>query len=227
VLVAFQPVDAAWAPVVHAEGVTGRSIALAFFGSPIAGELRIDVLPDRASLNEQWRRMFRSPPGFQTECWMIAAGNASGIAMLSPGAWTRDSCGHDGQDAVHRSRVTCHEVVHVHHGQHNPSLGLTAGAMAWLVEGLAVYVSGQLDDAARENVRREVVAGRAPTDLGQVLPAGYDWAGSLVAWIDGRYGRATLLDLLDDTQEAAVLERLATTEPALLAAWQADVAAGR
>jgi hypothetical protein len=226
VRVEYQPADAAWAPIVHAEGIAGREIALAFFGEPLSGELRIDVFPDRAALTAHWRRLWQNA-AFQSECWMIASGDAGGVALLSPGAWARDACGHDGQDAVHRSRITFHEVAHVHHAQHNPAWGVTASAMGWLVEGLAVHVSGQLDDAARSRVRSQTAAGRSPTRLSEVLPAGYDSAGSLVAWIDGRHGRATLLDLLDETQEAAVLRRLETSEPQMLAAWRADVLAGR
>lgn len=223
VVVEFQAVDSAWAPIVHAEGVAGRENALRFFGSPLAGELRIAVFPDRAALTTHWRRLWGSAP----ECWMIASGDAAGVVLLSPGAWARDSCGHDGQNAVRRSRITFHEVVHVHHAQHNPAWGFTAGMMSWLIEGLAVYASGQLDDEARSRVRAEALAGRGPTRLHEVVPAGYDFAGSLVAFIDRRYGRAALLDLLDETHEAAVLQRLQTSEPELLAGWRTDVLAGR
>jgi hypothetical protein len=226
VVVGFQPPDAVWAPVVHADGLGGRENALRFFGAPIVGELRIEMFPDRASLTAHWRRIFQSP-GFQSECWMIASGNTGGIALLSPGAWAREACGHDAQDPLHRSRITHHEVVHVHHAQSNPAWGVTNDGLGWLTEGLAVHASGQLDDESRALVRREVAAGRVPTRLVQVLPAGYNWAGSLVEWIDRRYGRAALVDLLDETQEAAVLRRLDATESGLLEAWQADVAAGR
>ena len=226
VVIAFQPADTAWAPIVHAEGIAGRDNALAFFGSPLRGELQIDVLPDRAALTAHWRRIWGNA-AFQSECWMIASGDASGVALLSPGAWARDSCGHDGQDAVRRRRITFHEVVHVHHAQHNPAWGFTAAGLGWLIEGLAVYASGQLDDEARSNVRAEALAGRGPTRLLEVVPAGYDWAGSLVASIDHRYGRGALLDLLDETHEAAVLQRLATSEAELLAGWRADLLDGR
>jgi hypothetical protein len=225
VLVAFQPADSAWAPIVHAEGVAGRENALRFFATPIAGELRIDVFPDRAALTAHWRRIWQQP-AFQPECWMIASGDANGIVLLSPGAWTRDSCGHDGQDAVARARITAHEVVHVHHARANPSLGTTAGAMGWFVEGLAVYASGQLDEGSRAHVRDEIAAGRYPQRLSAVVPTGYSWAGSLVASIDHRYGRATVLDLLDEMQEAALLRSLGTTEADLLAQWRSDVLAG-
>lgn len=226
VVVEFQAVDSAWAPIVHAEGVAGRENAVRFFGSPLAGELRIGVFPDRAALNAHWRRIWGNA-AFQSECWMIASGDASGVTLLSPGAWARDSCGHDGQDALRRSRITFHEVVHVHHAQHNPAWGFTATGLGWLMEGLAVYASGQLDDEARSNVRAEALAGRGPTRLLEVLPAGYNWAGSLVASIDRRYGRGALLDLLDETHEAAVLQRLATSEAELLAGWRTDLLDGR
>ena len=223
VVVEFQAVDSVWAPIVHAEGVAGRENAVRFFGSPLAGELRIAVFPDRATLTTHWRRLWGSAP----ECWMIASGDAAGVVLLSPGAWARDSCGHDGQDAVRRSRITFHEVVHVHHAQHNPAWGFTASGLSWLMEGLAVYASGQLDDGARSIVRAEALAGRGPTALREVVPAGYAFAGSLVAFVDHRYGREALLDLLDETHEAAVLQRLAASEAELLAGWRTDLLDGR
>ena len=60
-----------------------------------------------------------------------------------------------------------------------------------------------------------------------MLPAGYDFAGSLVAWIDRRHGRARLMELLDVTTEAALLQSLGSTEDQVLTAWRTDVPAGR
>jgi hypothetical protein len=226
VAVSYTAADAAWAPRVHADGVAGRANALAFFGSDLASDLRITLYPDRAAIDAHWRVAFRDP-AFRSECWMIASGDQAGVVLLSPGAWARESCGHDAEDAPHRSGVVAHEVVHVHHGQHNPSLGTTAGTMPWFVEGLAVHASGQLDAVARAQVRETLASGGGPQRLADVLPAGYSFAGSLVAWIDRRAGRATLLDLLDDTEPRTALDRLGTNEPELLAAWRADVIAGR
>src|SRR5262245_45677366 len=55
VLVGYQTADAAWAPIVHADGVAGRENAARFFGATLTGDLRIDVFPDRAALTAHWR----------------------------------------------------------------------------------------------------------------------------------------------------------------------------
>jgi hypothetical protein len=216
--------DASWAPVLLGEAVAGRDHVAAFFGEPVGAEITVRILSDRASLDAHWQRIWRDP-GFRSECWMIASGDAGGIVLLSPGAWARDSCGHDGADAVERRGVVFHEVVHVHHARRNtgwPSLG----GIGWLVEGLAVHASGQHDAGQRARVRDAVAAGGGPRRLSEVLPAGYEHAGSLVAWIDRTHGRPRVRDLLAETTESGVLLRLGTTEEALVAAWRRAVAAG-
>jgi hypothetical protein len=225
VVVRFQPPDAPWGPIVLAEVVAGRENATAFFGAPIAGEVPVLLFPDRASLTAHWRRIW-SNPAYESECWLIASGDSTGIVMLSPGAWTRDSCGHDGADDAHRRGVAFHEVVHVHHARRNASWALL-GPIWWFVEGIAEHASGRHDAAQRAHVREVLASGDGPRRLSEVLPAGYDFAGSLVAWIDRRHGRARLTDLLDVTTEAALLQRLGSTEEQVLAAWRTDVPAGR
>jgi hypothetical protein len=226
VTVRYQPADAAWAPTLHADGVAGREDAARFFGAEVMGSVRVEVLPDRTALTAHWRRIWSSP-GLQTECWMIAAGDAGGISILSPGAWARDACGHDATNAIHRSRVMSHEVVHVHHARNNPSWVSTSQGMAWFIEGLAVLASGQLDDERRAFVREQTAAGQGPTRLSDVLPRGYDFAGSLVASIDRRYGRAALGALLGETRQDLLLQRLAVSEAELIAEWRAQVLDGR
>jgi hypothetical protein len=225
VVVQFQPPDAAWGPIVLADMLAGRDNAVAFFGEPVPGELPVLLFPDRASLTGHWRRRWANP-SFQPECWMIASGDAAGIAMLSPGAWGRDACGHDGADETHRRGVGFHEVVHVHHARRNGAWA-SLGPISWFVEGLAVHASGQHDASQRAHVRAVLASGGGPRRLAEVLPAGYEFAGSLVAWIDRRHGRARLLELLDVTTEATLLQRLGSTEQDVLAGWQADVPAGR
>jgi len=224
VRVEFEPADGAWAPVVLDDAVEGRDNAARFFGEPVGAEFPVQVFPDRSSLDAHWSRLWHDP-GLRSECWMIASGGASGIVLLSPGAWAREACGHDGADPVHRRGVVWHEVVHVHHARRNVAWPSLAPGW-WFAEGLAVHASGQHDGAQRAHVQAVLSGGGGPRRLGEVLPAGYDFAGSLVAWIDRRHGRARLVDLLDETSEAAVLQRLGESEAGLLAGWRRDVAAG-
>ncbi|WP_181394611.1 hypothetical protein, partial [Staphylococcus pseudintermedius] len=78
-------------------------------------------------------------------CWMVASGVADGVRMLSPRAWKTEACEHDAGDARHVEQLLAHELVHVFHGQHNPSPAfLAVTGIVWFVEGLATLASGQL-----------------------------------------------------------------------------------
>jgi hypothetical protein len=67
--------------------------------------------------------------------------------------------------------------------------------LVWLVEGLAVYVYGQLDHARRDAARQTIAAGKAPTSLAKAWSGGFRYGvcGSMVRSIDQRYGRKTLI----------------------------------
>jgi hypothetical protein len=190
----------------------------------VGPEFPVRLFPDRASIDAHWGRVWRDP-SYRSECWMIASGDAAGVLMLSPGVWAGASCGHDGTNAAHRRGVVFHEVVHVHHARRNagwPSLG----SLWWFVEGLAVHASGQHDGPQRARVRDILASGSGPRQLADVLPAGYDFAGSLVAWIDRRHGRQRLRGLLAETSAAGLLQRLGSNEQDVMDAWRRDVVAG-
>ncbi len=215
--------DAAWQPILQDEALAGRRNAAAFFARDVLRDFVVQVVPDRAALDTLWRRLFGNP-GFSSECWMIAAGNASGVSMLSPGAWATQSCGHDGADAVHRRGVVFHEVVHVHHAQTNAAYQQLA---PWLVEGLAVYASGQHDVVQQAYVRELLRRGDGPSSLAAVSVSGdlYPVGGSLLAFVDARYGRDRLRETEGVSSDAELLTRLGTTEASFLAEWRAFVRA--
>ena len=158
---------------------------------------------------------------------MIAAAWGNELDLLSPRAWGRDACGHDAGNTTHIRNVLAHEVVHVLHaqlGQH-ANLGSMLNAQ-WFTEGLATYVSGMLDVDYAGTVQSRLNAGFAPTTLAEVWSdrANYPLSASIVRYIDHRFGRAALRELLSARSSTTILARLGIGEAELLTAWRADSA---
>jgi len=201
----------------------GEILATGFFTVGPLQPFEISVYPDRESLTEHWRAAWQQP-SFQAPCWLIAAAWATELDLLSPRVWSRDACGHDANNQTHIRNVLAHEVVHVLHaqvGQH-PSLGTLLNAQ-WFTEGLATYVSGMLDVDYAGVVDARLGAGFAPTTLAEVWndQANYPLSASIVRYIDHRYGRAALRDLLPARSTTTILTQLGVAETDLLTAWRA------
>jgi len=94
----------------------------------------------------------------------------------------------------------------------------------WFTEGLATYISGMLDFEYAGAVQARLNAGFAPRTLAEVWSdqANYPLSGSIVRYIDRRFGRATLRDLLTARATSTILTRLGIGEAELLTAWRAD-----
>ena len=67
-----------------------------------------------------------------------------------------------------------------------------------------------------------IAAGEAPAELAEAWsgPYRYGVSGSLVAWIDDHWGRATLREALEFTSWKEFEARLGMTEPEFLAGWE-------
>ena len=225
--------------VVHSAGVgeaeahelanelpSARAEVEAFFGAAFLGPTDVSLCPDRAAFDATF------PPEWgmgATECWMVAWGVGGRLALLVPGAWAAQACEHDAADAGHVHRILAHELTHVFHGEHNshPDFSGVEG-LDWFCEGLATLASGQL---AREHAgvaARAVEAGTAPAQLadGWTGRDRYGVSGSLVAFVDARWGRDTLRRLLSATTCAELLAALGTSETDFLRDWAAWVRAG-
>ncbi len=122
-----------------------------------------------------------------------------------------------------QKKLIIHELVHVFHGQNNPSPTFeNVENIDWFVEGLAVYASGQLDDGRMERAKKHVVENGAPNQLADIWKGQnkYGFAGSMVQHIDQKYGRDILIELISFTKATEILETLHTSEEALIKEWE-------
>lgn len=190
----------------------------AFFGHPFRTPFDVVVLPDRAAFDRSFPPEWGVP---ETECWMVATGVADSLRILSPRAWSAEACEHDGEDDAHVRGIVVHELTHVYHGQYHPT-GDFAGTeeIGWFVEGLAVVVSGQLDEK-RADAKDAVEQGQAPARLAEAWSGRYRYAvsGSMVAFIETLAGREALFHALGFTRESELLELLGLQEQEFLDAW--------
>jgi hypothetical protein len=127
-----------------------------------------------------------------------------------------------------RTGAVARELVHALHIQQQraqrPAETLFA-TTRWVIEGLAVYVSGQLDREFAPQERSRLGTAPLPrTFLGLYADSAFlGLAISLLGFIDAAHGRSTLRALVSARSDAEALAALATTEDALLGAWRAEV----
>jgi hypothetical protein len=191
-----------------------------FFGHPFEKSFNVEVFGDRSEFDAYFKQRWQLP---KTEPWMVALGVADKLAILTPRVWRKQAVEHDPRDSTHFQELVAHELVHVYHGQHNPSGDFEGmDGLGWFVEGLAVYVSGQLEHGHKDAARNAIVKGKAPTQLAKAWSGTYRYgvSGSMVRFIDKRYGRSTLWQLLPETKPERLLEHLKLSEKDFLRAWR-------
>ena len=209
------------AVVAMVEG--GRNNAEGFFGGHYRTPLVVRIYPNRRSLTAHWAAAW-GVPDLHIDCWAVASGVATELALLSPRTWKTEACEHDPADTAATRRVLWHEMIHVYHGQWNPHPTFDGmDDLGWLVEGVATLASGQLAVEHAGDARAAIDTGLAPARLADAWSGRYRYgvSGSLVAYVDTTWGRHTLSRLLTDTTQAEVLAALRTTEDSLLARWRA------
>jgi hypothetical protein len=201
--------------------IRGHKQVKDFFADPYPASYNVYVHPDRMSLDSAWQKDWAMPT-FKSECWMVASGVAHKMDILSPVRWDSLACEHKYQEKKQVQQLIIHELVHVFHGQNNasPDFSNTEG-IDWLVEGLAVYASGQLDATRLNAVKDLVNKKQTPATLENFWKGKnkYGLAGSMIMYIDHRYGRTILKELLPFTQKQEILTHLKTSEEDLIAAW--------
>jgi hypothetical protein len=218
----FTEADRPLIQLIRSHTVRSKQGIEEFFDGPFPGPVRIRVFPDRASLTEFWRIAWQAPD-FQPQCWMVASGTGSMLTLLSPRVWTSEACEHDSHDSVAAFQLIMHELVHVFQGQHNPHPELDGlDDIAWFVEGVATYASGQLARSHAGRVSEALKSGKLPNTLNDVWtgPYRYGLSASLVRYIDITYGRRKITAMLEGTSEQQLLAMLGTSESELLSRWE-------
>lgn len=198
-----------------------------YFGKPFPKPFEVEVLPNRASFDEYFQRRWKAA---KTEPWMVGAGVADRFVLLSPRVWKTEAREHNPDDAGHLRDLVAHELVHVYHGQICPKPEFDGmDDMGWFVEGLAVYVSGQLEHTHRTAAADAIRLGKAPAKLADAWAGKhrYGVSGSLVEFVEKRYGRETIRKLLTITSNGDALKLLDTTEAQLLHDWSDSIAGRR
>ena len=142
------------------------------------------------------------------ECWLIAAAWATELDLLSPRAWSprrlRPRC----RQPTHIRNVLAHEVVHVLHGQlgqhaNLASLGTRSGSPKDSRSTSRACSTWTTPAPCRPGSTRVSLRARWPRC--GTTRANYPLSGSIVRYIDRRFGRAALRSLLDARSTATIL----------------------
>ena len=203
----------------------GIAKAKNFFGSAYKSKFDIYIHPNRKSLDSTWQKDWNMPT-FKSECWMVASGVGKRLDVISPKTWDKEACDHKSSDEWEMRGILWHELVHVFHGQFNASPDFSdVENVDWFVEGLATYASGQLDSARIAEVKKLVAENKVPAALDNFWTgkSRYGLSGSVVMYIDKKYGRKKLVELLPFNKKAAILQCLKISETELLNDWSSFI----
>jgi len=192
-----------------------------FFGYTYKNKFDVYVHPDRSSLDSTWQKDWNMPT-FKSECWMVASGIASRLDLISPKAWDKVACDHKYAETKKTQDLIKHELVHVLHGQLSASPDFSnVENIDWFVEGLATYASGQCDTSRINEIKKAIKDKRVPQSLDHFWEGKlkYGLSGSVVMYIDNKYGTGKLKQLLPFNKKTEILQALNVTESRLLEDW--------
>jgi len=196
-----------------------------YFGREFRTEFDVYVHPGRDSLDASWRKEWKLPD-FRSECWMVASGFSARMDILSPRLWEKESCEHDYSDKAKTIKLIRHELFHVFHGQLNASPDFSEiYEIDWFAEGLATAASGQCDSTRVAEVKQAVAENKIPASLNNFWTGNlrYGLSCSVVMYIEGKYGRDKLYELLKFNRKTEILAALATDEDELVKSWKAHI----
>lgn len=204
---------------------SGVEYIVDYFHHSFINKFDVYIFPNRTLMDKQWQKDW-GDSNFQSQCWMIASGVAHRLDMLSPNAWPKEACDHNANDSTEIRQVIWHELVHVFHGQYNPDHTFNhIEGLDWLVEGLATYVSGQLDEKRLQRVKQLSKEDKSPSILENFWKGQekYGLSGSMVNYIDKTFGREKLSALLKFTNKQDALKFLGLSEEQLINNWKASM----
>lgn len=218
----FSPKDKNNVPEYQKLIENGIASVKSFFNSEYTQKFEVYIHPSRHSIDSTWQKEWKMPE-FKSECWMVASGVSLRLDMISPKLWDKESCEHKYYDTVQTQQIITHELVHVYHGQLNasPDFSNTEG-IDWFVEGLATYASGQLNSEKIAEVKKAINEKTVPESLDNFWTGKirYALSGSVVMFIDKKYGRTKLRELLPLNKKTQILSALNTTEHELVEVWK-------
>lgn len=200
----------------------GITFVKSFFNSTYNQEFNIFIHSNRHSLDSSWQKDWNMP-AFKSECWMVASGVANKLDMISPKRWDTEACEHTYSETKKTQQLITHELVHVYHGQQNVSPDFSnVEGIDWFVEGLATFASGQCDSLRIAEVKKAINDNKIPKSLDNFWTGKFKYglSGSVVMFIDYKYGRIKLKELLPLNKKSEILSVLKTTEPELLNEWK-------
>lgn len=193
-----------------------------FFKVPYNNDFNIYVHPTRRSIDSSWQKDW-DIPDFKSECWMVASGIAVKLDIISPKVWDSLTCEHNYLDKIKTQNLITHELIHVFHGQINisPDFSDVTG-IDWFVEGLATYASGQCDSTRISEVKSAMLKNQIPKKLNEFWTGNlrYGLSGTMVMYLDKKYGREKLTSLLKYNNITDLLNSLKTTESEIVQEWQ-------
>jgi len=221
----YDPVDSLMIKNINLWLEMGRQNVIAFFGKDYQKQFDVYLFSNRDSLDKQWQKDWNMPE-FKSQCWMVASGIAHRLDILSPRTWEFQACEHDAADTSATRKIIFHEMIHVFHGQLNPSPAFeNTDNIDWFIEGIAVYASGQLDEERYKNARNFMITNEGPKQLSDIWKGNnkYGFAGSMVKYIDDNYGRSALVNLLSFASADEILDYLKISEEQLVLKWKNSV----
>ncbi len=192
-----------------------------YFGEKFLTKFDVYIHPNRNSLDLEWSANW-DMPGFKSQCWMVGSGVADQFDLLSPNVWKTEACEHDPADKEEIQRLVTHEMMHVYHGQINlDHFFSNMQELGWFIEGVAVLVSGQLDEERMIDVKSLVREDRFPRDLTKFREGDsrYGLSGSIVKYIQSNFGTEKLFELLKSQTNEELLTNIKMTEESLIENW--------
>jgi hypothetical protein len=200
----------------------GKKTVEEFFQNSIKNNFSIYIHPSRSSLDSTWQKDWNMPD-FKSQCWMVASGVSYKLDIISPKKWDSLACEHSYSDSIKTQRLITHELVHVYHGQQNKSPDFSdVTGIDWFVEGLAVYASGQCDSIRISEVKKAISENRIPETLDKFWTGNlkYAFSGTVVLYLDEKYGREKIISLLKYNNIEELLSALNTIGFEIMNGWR-------
>lgn len=194
-----------------------------FFSKKFLEKFDVVIYSERDSLDKMLALNYNLPD-FKSECWLVAVGERLRIDMLSPRVWASQSCEPGANDTSAIYQIVTHELVHVFHEQYGQNIHRNEN-MQWFTEGLAVYVSGQLENIPDTTIKNSLFEAGSPDNLIGIksTPQNYILSASLVEYIDEKYGRDVVFNMIFMEDALELFENLKISEARLIAEWKESI----